>query len=70
MTTNREIKVRERKLERLAQGETNVRERLLDLRSDLDTLMRSLERLTTYAPPRMRAGGSGLTNLVPFRRDR
>ena len=66
MTTNREIKTRERKLERLAQGETNVRERLLDLRSDLDTLMRSLERMTAYAPPRMHAGRSG--NLLPFRR--
>ena len=67
---NRELRICERKLERLAQGETNVRERLLELRCDLSTLMRSLERMTAYAPPRMRAGGSGLTNLVPFRRDR
>lgn len=70
MTTNCEIKARERKLERLAQGETNVHERLLDLRSDLDTLMRSLDRMTVGGPPRMRAGGRGLTNLVPFRRGR
>jgi hypothetical protein len=70
MTTNREIKARERKLERLAQGETNVHERLLELRGDLDTLLRSLDRLTVGGPPRMRAGGgrSGLDNLVPFRR--
>jgi hypothetical protein len=70
MTTNREIKVRERKLERLAEGETNVRERLLDLRTDLNVLLRSLDRMTMGGPPRMHAGRSGLSNLVPFRRDR
>ena len=69
MTTNREIKARERKLERLAQGETNVHERLLELRGDLDTLLRSLDRMTVGGPPRMRAGSrSDLSNLVSFRR--
>ena len=68
--TPREIKARERKVERLAQAETNVVERLVGLRGDVDMLARVLDRLT-FSTPRMRAGGrSGLSNLVPFRRDR
>jgi len=72
MVTNREIKTRERKVERLAQAETNIVERLIGLRGDVDTLSRVLDRLTVCSPPRMHAGGnrSGLTNLVPFRRGR
>jgi hypothetical protein len=66
--TTREIKRRERRLEILAEGETNVHERLLELRGDLDTLLRSLDRMTVGGPPRMHAGRSGLSNLVPFRR--
>jgi hypothetical protein len=70
MTTNREVKARERKVERLAQAETTVVERLVGLRGDVDTIARVLDKLT-FSTPRMRAGGRGsLTNLVPFRRDR
>jgi len=70
MVTNREIKTRERKVERLAQAETNIVERLIGLRGDVDTLSRVLDRLTVCSPPRMHAGGnrSGLSNLVPFNR--
>jgi hypothetical protein len=69
--TNREIQTRARKVERLAQAETNIVERLIGLRGDVDTLSRVLDRLTVCSPPRMHAGGrSRLTNLVPFRRDK
>jgi hypothetical protein len=70
--SNRETKARERRLEALAQGETNVVERLLELRGDLDVITHAIDKLT-MGPPRMRAGGrsgSTLSNLVSFRRDR
>ena len=71
MITNRELKTRARRVERLAQAETNIVERLIGLRGDVDTLSRVLDRLTVCSPPRIRAGGrSGLSNLVPFKRDR
>jgi hypothetical protein len=65
--SKREDKRREQRLERLAQGETNVRERLLELRGDLDTLTRVLDRMT-LGPPRTRADTIGLGNLLPFGR--
>jgi hypothetical protein len=68
--SNRETKARERKLQALAAGEENVHERLVGLRSELDSIAYMLDRLT-LGPPRMRAGGrSSLDNLLPFRRGR
>ena len=68
MITPRETKRRERQVERLAQAESNVVERLVRMRSDLDLLTHTIDRF--LGPPRMRAGGrsSGLSNLVPFNR--
>ena len=60
-----DLKRRERQVERLAQTEGHIRTRLVEMRSDVDTLMHVLDRLTCQ-PPRMRAGG--LNNLLPFRR--
>jgi hypothetical protein len=68
---NHSLKRQERQLERLAQGESRIRERLLEMRTDLDTLMLTLDRLTCRQP-RMHAGAgllSGL-NLLPFPRIR
>ena len=67
--TTREIKARERKIQQLAAAETNIFERLLELRDDVDLLGRTIDRWT-LVKPRMHAGGgrSGLSNLVPFRR--
>jgi hypothetical protein len=56
------LKRHERKLEVLAQGETNIRERLLEMRTDLDVLMHTLDRLTCRQP-RMHAGGGLLSGL-------
>jgi hypothetical protein len=70
MVTPRELKARERKVERLAEAEHTVMERLVRMRGDLDLLTHTLDKLT-FGPPRMRAGSrSDLSNLVPFRRGR
>jgi hypothetical protein len=60
------LKAKECQVERLAEAESNVRTRLVEMRSDVDTLMHVLDRLTCQQP-RMRARG-GLDNLLPFRR--
>jgi hypothetical protein len=64
---------RKRKLAALAQGESNVRERLLTLRGELDVLARGIDRLVMPARrPRLIAGNIldlALTgNLTPFAR--
>jgi hypothetical protein len=69
---NHDLKSRERKLEALAQGESHIRERLLEMRTDLDALMATLDRLTCQQP-RLHAGGSllpSLDNLLRFPRMR
>ena len=68
MISKRELQRRERQIERLAAAETNVMERLVRTRSDLDVLTLTIDRF--LGPPRMHAGGRGsrLTNLVPFRK--
>jgi hypothetical protein len=66
------LKAKERQVERLAEAESNVRTRLVEMRIDLDALMHVLDRLTCEQP-RMRAGGGllpSLDNLLRFSRMR
>ena len=66
-----DFKVRARKVETLASGETLIRERLLEMRGELDQVADALDRLCCR-PPRMHAGGgllSGL-NVYAFPRSR
>jgi hypothetical protein len=69
---NPDLKSRERQLEALAEGESHIRERLLEMRSDVGVLMHALDRLTCQ-PPRIHAGTgpfSGFNNLLRFPRMR
>jgi hypothetical protein len=52
------FKAKERQVERLAEAESNVRTRLVEMRGDVDALMHVLDRLTCQQQPRLRAGGS------------
>jgi hypothetical protein len=71
MISKRELKRREREIERLAQCESNVWGRLIDLRADLDRLGRDIDR---FAPVPRRRSDRGvlpdLENLLPFRKGR
>jgi hypothetical protein len=58
---SKDLKRRERELERLATAESNVRTRLNEMRVDALELVATLDRLTCQ-PPRLRA----LDNLVRF----
>jgi hypothetical protein len=40
------LEAKERQVERLAEAESNVRTRLVEMRTDVDTLMHVLDRLT------------------------
>ena len=66
-----DLKRRERQVERLAQTEGHIRTRLVEMRSDVDTLMHVLDRLTCQQP-RIRANAGSLSglNLLPFPRSR
>lgn len=70
----RDDKARERRLEALAAGETNVHERLLQMRNELDAIVQAIDRLTLPRRPRMHADSLGLlpdlNNLLPFRKGR
>jgi hypothetical protein len=60
-------KAEERRLERLAQAESNVRTRLDEMRTDTLALLRVPDKLTCRQP-RMHAGLlPGLNNLLSFR---
>jgi hypothetical protein len=73
---NINLKRRERQLERLAQGEANVFERLLSVRTDLSSLLAQIDRLAVIgsARPTQMAGSTfGMTSLrgvIPFPRAR
>jgi hypothetical protein len=71
--TKRDIETQQRRLARLARGESLIHERLLGLRGELDVLMHHLDRLTV-ARSRMRAGmlaGTGLAGgVIPLARYR
>jgi hypothetical protein len=45
------LKAKERQVERLAEAESNVRTRLVEMRIDLDALMHVLDRLTCVCAP-------------------
>ena len=64
-----DFKVRARKVETLASGETLIRERLLEMRGELDQVADALDRLTCQ-PPKLHAGMGPLSglNLLPFPR--
>lgn len=71
MTTKQEEKARARRLQRMAIGESGIRERLLEMRADIDQIGRDLDRLTLVTRrPRIQAdlGGllPGLDNIFSF----
>jgi hypothetical protein len=67
--TKRAIETQQRRLARLARGETRIHERLLGLRGEFDVLMHQLDRLTVprshMRPPGMLAG-TGLAGVIPL----
>jgi hypothetical protein len=73
--TKRDDQARQRRLDALAKSESNIQERLLAMRSELDVIARLIDRATLSKPPRMLASGlsahvgasRGLTNLIAFR---
>lgn len=71
--SKRDLEVRERRVAALARSETNICERLLALRSEIDLLAHTLDRaLVPPRRPRMRASASVelelLDNLLRFPR--
>ena len=67
-------KARERKLEALAAGERNIRERLFEMRGEIDAIAHAIDRLALPRRPRIQAdlGGSlpDLDSLLSFRAHR
>lgn len=56
--------LRARRVAALAAGESNVLERLISMRAELDGLTRSIDKLTLVRRPRMHAGADQLRNIV------
>ena len=55
----------ERKLQRLAESESRIHARLLDVRDEIDVIAREIDKV--IVPRRVRRGGLGvINNLVPF----
>jgi hypothetical protein len=73
--TKRRIEMQQRRLARLARGESLIHERLLGLRGELDVLMHQLDRLTvprSHVRPGMLAGAglaaAGVIRLAAHRK--
>ena len=52
MTTARQLRALERRVDRLARAEARILERLMDLSAELERMLRSIDHLTL--PPRRR----------------
>jgi hypothetical protein len=68
--TRRQIETQERRLARLARGETRIHERLLGLRGELDILIHQLDRIVIARPPRLRVGAPDLAAILSLARYR
>ncbi len=69
--TKRQDQARERRVTALAQSETNIHERLVSLRGDIDAIATVLDRITLPRRPRLHAGHAELDllgNLLSFPR--